>query len=523
MTLSAPLQNFNNAMNDVTNNATKDATDDTSAAALPAFSASFANLSATFHTRLLPTPLPQPYLVAVSPSAAEMIGITPPAMAQPDYIDTFTGNTVPEGAAPSAAVYSGHQFGVWAGQLGDGRAILLGDLPLHGSTAGARVEVQLKGAGPTPYSRRGDGRAVLRSSIREFLCSESIAGLGIPTTRALCITGSDHPVLRETLETAAVVTRLAPSFIRFGSFEHWFYNDDKVQLKLLADYVIEKFYPELQAAANSYQSLLAEVTRRTAHMVAQWQAVGFMHGVMNTDNMSILGLTLDYGPFGFMEAFNPDHICNHTDQQGRYAYKMQPQIAHWNCFALGQALLPLIGSVEDTQAALAEFKPHYDEKMQQLLLAKLGLAISQADDTALIDHLFNIMQSSHVDFTLFFRRLGDLQRDAVDTLATDAPLSDLFINRAAFDSWAAQYRQRLLRESRGDTERRLAMHAVNPKYILRNHLAQVAIEKAQRKDFSEIATLLTILTHPFDDQPEYDDYAALPPDWASQLEVSCSS
>ena len=511
MTLPAPLPNLN------------DVTHDASDVVVLPFSASFAALPAALYTRLLPTPLPHPYLVAVSPAAAAMIGLAPLAMTQPDLIDTFTGNTVPVGAAPLAAVYSGHQFGVWAGQLGDGRAILLGDVPLHNSIAGERIEVQLKGAGPTPYSRRADGRAVLRSSIREFLCSEAMAALGIPTTRALCITGSDQSVLRETLETAAVVTRLAPSFVRFGSFEHWFYNDDKVQLKILADHVIEQFYPELQALANPYQALLTEVTHRTAHMVAQWQAVGFMHGVMNTDNMSILGLTLDYGPFGFMEAFDPNHICNHTDQQGRYAYKTQPQIAHWNCFALGQALLPLIGSVEDTQAALAGFKPDYDGKMQQLLHAKLGLATVQDDDSALIDSLFGIMQSSQVDFTLFFRRLGDFQRDAVDTSTADAPLRDLFIDRSLFDAWAVRYRQRLQQESRNDAERRLAMHAVNPKYVLRNHLAQVAIEKAQRKDYSEIATLLTILANPFDDQPKYNDYAALPPDWAGQLEVSCSS
>ena len=449
-----------------------------------------------------------------------MIGLDPAAVTTPALIETFTGNHVPKKAAPVAAVYSGHQFGVWAGQLGDGRAILLGDVPLHGATTGERIEVQLKGAGPTPYSRNGDGRAVLRSSIREFLCSEAMAGLGIPTTRALCITGSEQRVMRETAETAAVVTRLAPSFVRFGSFEHWFYNENKVQLKLLADYVIAQFYPELQDATNPYQALLAEVTRRTAHMVAQWQAVGFMHGVMNTDNMSILGLTLDYGPFGFMEAFNPGHICNHTDQQGRYSYKMQPQIAHWNCFALGQALLPLIGTVDDTQAALAGFKADYDSKAQQLLHAKLGLSTHHDNDSDLIDSLFSIMQSSQVDFTLFFRRLGDLRCEAPEA---DTPLRDLFIDRSAFDAWAIQYRHRLQHESRSESERRLAMHAVNPKYILRNHLAQVAIEKAQRKDFTEIATLLTVLATPFDDHPEYDDYAALPPDWASQLEVSCSS
>ena len=501
--------------------------DDTLTAPMLAFANTFAELPSAFYSRLMPTSLPHPYLVAVSPSTAAMIGIDPATASQPDFIDIFTGNKLPEKAAALAAVYSGHQFGVWAGQLGDGRAILLGDVPVVGSTTGERLEIQLKGAGPTPYSRRGDGRAVLRSSIREFLCSEAMAGLGIPTTRALCVTGSDQTVLRETAETAAVVARLAPSFIRFGSFEHWFYNDDKAQLKILADHVLDHFYSELKEAANPYQALLAEVTRRTAHMVAHWQAVGFMHGVMNTDNMSILGLTLDYGPFGFMDSFNPAHICNHTDQQGRYSYKMQPQVAHWNCFALGQAMLPLIGTVDDTQAALAGFKDAYDLKMQQLLHAKLGLTSVQASDSALIDQLFGMMQSSRVDFTLFFRRLGDL-RLAEDVASSssvqgDAALRDLFIDRSAFDAWAVQYRQRLQAESRSDDERRLAMHAVNPKYVLRKHLAQRSIEKAQQKDFSEVQTLLTILAHPFDDQPEYNDYAALPPDWASQLEVSCSS
>jgi uncharacterized protein YdiU (UPF0061 family) len=326
--------------------------------------------------------------------------------------------------------------------------------------------------------------------------------------------------MRETPETTAVVTRMAPSFVRFGSFEHWHYNDQQAELKQLADYVIKHFYPDLIGVENPYQALLAEVTTRTAHLMAHWQAVGFMHGVMNTDNMSILGLTIDYGPFGFMEAFDARHICNHSDQQGRYAYSMQPQIGEWNCYALGQALLPLVGTVDATHAALALYQPAYADKMDQLLRAKLGLQSSEPEDEQLYEAMFGLMQASHVDFTLFFRRLGDLQ---VNNPAFDGPLRDLFIDRAAFDAWAVQYRQRLRKEGNGDAARRLAMHAANPKYVLRNYLAQVAIERAAQKDFCEIEKLLRILGNPFDDQPEHESYAALPPDWASQLEVSCSS
>ena len=482
---------------------------------------SFAALPPAFFTRLMPTPLPDPYLVAVSPSAAALAGLDPAALGRDDYVAVLSGNRVPPRAMPLAAVYSGHQFGVWAGQLGDGRAILLGQL----ATPDGPLELQLKGAGATPYSRMGDGRAVLRSSIREFLCSEAMAALGIPTSRALALTGSDQGVMRETVESAAVVTRMAPSFVRFGSFEHWFYRDKQDELKILADYVIDGFYPELRQHANPYQALLAEVSRRTAHTIAQWQAVGFMHGVMNTDNMSILGLTLDYGPFGFMEAFDAKHICNHTDQQGRYSYTMQPEIGHWNCYALGQALLPLIGGVEAAQAALDVYQPAFGARMDQLLHQKLGLFSVQEDDSALFDAMFALMQANHVDFTLFFRRLGDLRSAAAEhqVLELDAPLRDLFLDRPGFDAWAALYRRRLRQEDSVDGARRAAMNLVNPKYVLRNYLAQVAIEKAQQKDFSEVARLLTVLERPFDEQPEHEHYAALPPDWASHLEVSCSS
>jgi uncharacterized protein YdiU (UPF0061 family) len=485
--------------------------------ALP-FENSYAGLPPVFHTRLQPTPVPAPYLVCASPEAAELIGLDPSEFHTDRFLQAFAGNSMLPGSQPLAAVYSGHQFGVWAGQLGDGRAILLGDVPA--ADGSGRMELQLKGSGLTPYSRMGDGRAVLRSSIREFLCSEAMAALGIPTSRALCVIGTDMRVMRETVETGAIATRMAPTFVRFGSFEHWFYNDRKEELRTLTDHVIANFYPELADAANPYAALLAEVSRRTAHLMAQWQAVGFMHGVMNTDNMSILGLTIDYGPFGFMEAFDMGHICNHSDQQGRYAYHMQPKIGQWNCFALGQALLPLIGEVEDVHAALEGYKPAYDEKLDALLHAKLGLRSVMPDDGALFDAMFAAMQNSHVDFTLFFRRLCALK---VNEPAQDQPLRDLFIDRAAFDAWAMLYRKRLGQENSDDAQRQPAMQAVNPKYVLRNYLAQVAIEKAQAKDFSEVENLRKLLEKPFDEQPKNEKYAELPPDWASHLEVSCSS
>ncbi len=490
-----------------------------SAATLP-LTNSFAALPPAFYTRLASAPLPAPYLVCGSAPAAALIGLDAAEFERDAFLQVFSGNARLEQSMPLAAVYSGHQFGVWAGQLGDGRAILLGEAAAESINPEASLELQLKGAGPTPYSRRADGRAVLRSSIREFLCSEAMAALGIPTSRALAVVGADQRVMRETPETVAVVTRMAPSFVRFGSFEHWFYNDRPTELKILADYVIARSYPDLQDAANPYAALLIEVSRRTAELVAQWQAVGFMHGVLNTDNMSILGQTLDYGPFGFMDAYDPAHICNHTDVQGRYAYNMQPRIGQWNCSALGQALLPLIGEIDIAREALATYQPSFDIKMAALWQAKLGLHSQQPDDGLLLDALLAILQRSRVDFSLFFRRLSGLRRDEP---AADAPLRDLFLDRATFDAWAVQYRVRLTQENSIDAVRAAAMNRVNPRFVLRNYLAQIAIDKAQKKDFSEVATLLAILQRPFDDQPEHEAYAALPPDWAGQLEVSCSS
>ena len=472
----------------------------------------FSALGPTFSHPQNPVPLPEPHLVAVSPSGMALCGISAEQTLQDEFTQIFTGNLIAPGCTPSAAVYSGHQFGQWAGQLGDGRALLLGEL--------GGYEVQLKGAGLTPFSRMGDGRAVLRSSIREFLCSEAMVGLGIPSTRVLCMTGSPQMVMRELPESAAVVTRLAPSFIRFGSFEHWFYRNDVAALKQLADFVIDNYYPELSTHANPYFAFLEEVTRRTARLVAHWQSVGFMHGVLNTDNMSILGLTLDYGPFGFMEAYNPRHICNHSDDLGRYSYANQPQIGDWNCHALAQALLPLIGSVEEAQAALAAYQPEYQAKIAALWHAKLGLNTDQEQDDALIQSMLNMMQINALDFTVFFRRLADIK---MQDDSMDYQLSDLCADRSAFEDWINRYRQRLRSENSEDSTRQTAMKRVNPKYILRNYLAQIAIEAAQRGDFSEIARLTAILAHPYDEQPEHEPVADLPPDWGREIAVSCSS
>lgn len=482
----------------------------------------FHTLGAGFFTELGAQPMPQPHWVATSPDCAALLGWPSDWTQGADALDVFSGNATWRGMQPLASVYSGHQFGVWAGQLGDGRALLLGEV----EAPGGGLEIQLKGAGHTPYSRMGDGRAVLRSSIREFLCSEAMDALAIPTTRALCITGSAMPVRREQVETAAVVTRVAASFIRFGHFEHFAHHGQSERLRRLADFVIEQYYPDCAAAAQPYLALLGAVTRRTAELMAQWQSVGFCHGVMNTDNMSILGLTIDYGPFGFLDAFDPGHICNHSDHQGRYAWARQPNVAFWNLHALAQALLPLI---EDSDAALEALEVYKDVFAQAMLTrwrAKLGLQASEDTDRELIDDLLRRMASDHSDFAITFRRLCGFDSAPV---APNTALRDLFIDREAFDAWAQRYAERLARESSIDAERALRMRAVNPKYVLRNHLAEVAIRSAQEGNFDETERLLKVLRQPFDEQvagvpPEQAEvYAGFPPEWAQSIEVSCSS
>jgi uncharacterized protein YdiU (UPF0061 family) len=472
----------------------------------------FAALGADFFTELLPTALPAPYWVSRNEALARELGLQAPWFESQEALALFTGNQVAEGARPLASVYSGHQFGQWAGQLGDGRAILLGEL----QTAAGAQEIQLKGAGLTPYSRMGDGRAVLRSSIREYLCSEAMHALGIPTTRALCITGSEAKVRREEIETAAVVTRVAPSFIRFGHFEHFSYSNQHAQLKVLADFVIDGFYPACRDAAQPYAALLQAVSERTAAMVAAWQAVGFCHGVMNTDNMSILGLTIDYGPFQFLDAFDPGHICNHSDNQGRYAYNKQPNIAYWNLFCLGQALLPLMDTQEQALAALESYKTVFPQALENHMRAKLGLPDSQLQDKVLIEGIFKLLAADKVDYTIFWRRLGSFVPGASNEV-----VRDLFLDRPGFDAWLLQYSERLAPVDTG--LRADLMHKTNPNYVLRNHLGEQAIRAAQRQDFSGVETLLTLLQAPFAEHPEHEALAGFPPDWAASIEISCSS
>ena len=475
----------------------------------------FFDLGESFYTALPAEPLPDPHWIATSADCAALLGL-PADWADAQALQVFSGNAIWPGMRPLASVYSGHQFGVWAGQLGDGRALWLGEM----QTPVGPMELQLKGAGKTPYSRMGDGRAVLRSSIREFLCSEAMQALGIPTTRALCVTGSALPVRRETLETAAVLTRTAPSFIRFGHFEHFSQHDDPDALRRLADFVIAHHYPACRDAPQPYAALLEQVALRTATLMTDWQAVGFCHGVMNTDNMSVLGLTIDYGPFGFLDQFDPNHICNHSDTQGRYAWARQPNVAFWNLHALAQALMPLIEDSDQALAALEVYKTAFPEALLARWRAKLGLQATEADDRELVDDLLRRMAADRCDFTITFRRLAGFAPGAAN-----ASVRDLFIDREAFDAWALRYADRLNREHSVAADRALRMNRANPMFVLRNHLADVAIREAQAGDFGEVQRLLKVLERPFDesDATTRERYAGFPPEWAQSIEVSCSS
>ncbi len=479
---------------------------------------SFANLPDDFYAQVHPTPLHNPVeLIHFNHRSAELLDLEPAQYDPDELIAIFSGNQPLNDAANIAMRYAGHQFGHFVPQLGDGRAIMLGETT---NQRGEKWEIQLKGSGMTPFSRMGDGRAVLRSTIREYLCSEAMFALGIATTRALCITGSEDKVYRERIETAAVLTRLAPSHVRFGSLEYFYYRDKHEQLKQLIDYVIEQHYPELAGADNPILALLDEVIKRTAKLIAQWQSVGFCHGVMNTDNMSILGLTLDYGPYGFLDGYNPRHICNHTDPHGRYAYDQQPQIALWNLACLAQTLLPFI-SEDAAKESLNRYWHLFNADYQQIMANKLGFEQFNETSTKLTDALLKLMQLSQTDFTRVFRALCNVESNSDQS---DTRLRDMFVDREGFDHWLSDYRAALKQHARADAERQSEMKLVNPKYVLRNYLAQAAIEKAeQEKDYSEIDNLMQVLQKPFDEWPQFEHYAAQPPQWAGQIEVSCSS
>ncbi|ELN0131013.1 protein adenylyltransferase SelO [Raoultella planticola] len=465
-----------------------------------------------FYTALAPTPLKNARLIWHNAPLAQTLDI-PEALFHPAQgAGVWGGETLLPGMSPLAQVYSGHQFGAWAGQLGDGRGILLAEQQLPD---GRRLDWHLKGAGLTPYSRMGDGRAVLRSTIRESLASEAMHALGIPTTRALAMVTSDTPVQRETLESGAMLMRLAESHVRFGHFEHFYYRREPEKVQQLADYVIRHHWPELVEDADKYVLWFRDVVTRTATLIASWQTVGFAHGVMNTDNMSILGLTMDYGPYGFLDDFKPDFICNHSDYQGRYSFENQPAVGLWNLQRLAQSLSPFI-AVDALNAALDGYQHALLTVYGRRMRDKLGLFTQQKGDNDLLDGLFALMIREGSDYTRTFRMLSVSEQHSAAS-----PLRDEFIDRAAFDSWFAGYRARLRDEPIDDAQRQQQMQSVNPALVLRNWLAQRAIEQAEQGEMSELARLHEALRQPFADRD--DDYINRPPDWGRRLEVSCSS
>jgi uncharacterized protein YdiU (UPF0061 family) len=489
------------------------------------FSNAFAALGERFSEERTPSGLAGARLVAVSPDAAALIDLRPDEFARDEFVRIAAGTALLRGMRPVAALYGGHQFGVWAGQLGDGRAITLGEIT---NRRGEPWEIQLKGAGQTAYSRFADGRAVLRSTIREFLASEAMDALGIATTRALAMVAGDEPVLRESIETAAVVVRLAPSFVRFGSFEIFAARGEHDAVRVLADFVIDRFYPECGTGEDRYARFFEAVLHRTARLMAGWQSVGFMHGVMNTDNFSILGLTLDYGPYGFMEAYEPGHICNHTDESGRYAFDRQPAIGLWNSYALANALANIVDP-KALEAIIATYVPVFREAFSELTRAKLGLAAAEPEDDELATGLRTAMAAAGSDFTRTFRMLADIRTPAEAVENPDLARAHHESLQLALGgtpeaaAWIARYERRLEREGRSRTDRVAAMNAANPRIVLRNHLAQEAIEAAQAGDDEPVRRLLAALRRPYSDEPDVAVYDRPAPANRPPIVVSCSS
>jgi len=487
------------------------------------FDNSFARLSGDFYARIQPTPVPRPELLRLNRPLAERLGLDPDLLAGPDGVQVLAGNRVPSTAEPLAMVYAGHQFGQWVPQLGDGRAVLLGELI---DRDGVRRDLQLKGAGLTPFSRMGDGRAVLGPVLREYLGSEAMAGLGIPTTRVLAMVATGEAVHRERVEPGAVLARVATSHVRVGSFEYFHRRGRYGAIRELADYVIARHYPALADAANPWRALLAEVVERTADLVADWLLVGFIHGVMNTDNVSIVGETLDYGPFGFLDSYHPQTVYSAVDIGGRYAYNQQPRVAQWNLAQLGEALLPLLAdneqaAIDAARTTLDSFADRFEARYAAGLRRKIGLAEDHENDLELAQELLRAMARGEADFTLTFRRLADCR--AADT-AADAGVRSLFADPGPFDAWAARWRERLASEGRTDAERRRAMRAVNPAYVLRNHLAQRAIDAAaDTGDLSVADDLLRVLAAPFDDHPGMEGYGQPPVPEERVLQTFCGT
>lgn len=488
------------------------------------------------YTRVMPTPVTSPALMAYSPEVATILELEPEVIESRDFAEVFGGNAVLPGMAPYAACYGGHQFGQWAGQLGDGRAITLGETL---NSRDERWELQLKGAGPTPYSRRADGRAVLRSSIREFLCSEAMHHLGVPTTRALSIVTTGEAVVRDMFydgnprpEPGAVVCRVAPSFIRFGNFEIFSARNELDVLERLVDFTIRRDFPHLTGEPGTRRlDWFREVCERTATLMAHWMRVGFVHGVMNTDNMSILGLTIDYGPYGWIDNFDPDWTPNTTDAGGRrYRFGAQPRIAQWNLVQLANALFPLLEDAEGLQAALDAYVRTYEQASRETNAAKLGLSTLDDEDAKALAELQGLLARGEVDMTIFFRSLAMLDLAAPSL----APFEAAFYSEAkrhqceeALLGWLHRYAARSRLDPMPRDRQVSIMNAANPCFVPRNYLAQQAIEKAEQGDASELLTLLDVMRRPYEEQPGREDYAARRPDWARQKAgcsmLSCSS
>lgn len=488
------------------------------------------------YSRVLPTPVIKPTLIAYAAEVGELLDLKPEEFESPEFPQIFGGNCLLEGMDPYAMCYGGHQFGNWAGQLGDGRAINLGEVV---NEAGDQWALQLKGAGPTPYSRTADGLAVLRSSIREFLCSEAMYHLGVPTTRALSLVLTGEQVMRDMLydgnpkyEAGAVVCRVAPSFIRFGNFQIFAARDDVQNLRRLCDFTIKDAFPHLHSdQPEKYSAWFEEVCKRTAEMVIHWMRVGFVHGVMNTDNMSILGLTIDYGPYGWLEDYNPGWTPNTTDAAGkRYRFGNQPLVAHWNLYQLGNAIMPLVNDVESLQRGLEIYLDRIESGSSQMIAEKLGLLKYSADsDEGLKKELFEILILLETDMTIFFRSLAEIGIDEQSEEKIISILSEAYYSPALLVgeirlrvlNWVRDYQCRLRSDGLSNEERKARMNRVNPKYVLRNYLAQLAIDRSEQGDHSMIGELLDVLRNPYEEQDGKEAFAQKRPEWARNR-VGCS-
>lgn len=499
------------------------------------------------YSEVYPTRVTAPRLVAYSPEVAELLDLSTAFCESHEFTEVMAGNRLLDGMTPYATCYGGHQFGNWAGQLGDGRAINLGE---RVNRLGERWMLQLKGAGPTPYSRSADGRAVLRSSVREFLCSEAMHHLGVPTTRALSLVTTGEEVLRDMFydgnpgyEPGAIVCRVAPSFTRFGHFELLAARQEYELLKTFVDFTIQSDFPQLGVPSNSsYVALFEDVCRRTADMVVEWMRVGFVHGVMNTDNMSVLGLTIDYGPYGWLDDFDPNWTPNTTDAQGRrYRFGNQPHVALWNLAQLASALHPLIGESKPLEDALQGYNHRFETGWRNMMAAKLGLSrYEPATDATLIDDLHAVLTSTEIDMTIFFRKLAETKADTLTSNAASdttliGPLMSAYYAPEQLSPpvqehaarWLRQYGGRLRQDGLSDTVRKERMNRVNPKYILRNYLVQLGIDRAEQGDTSLVQELLALSRQPYDEQPAMEHHAGKRPDWARQRPgcsmLSCSS